>query len=154
MSVRISQDDLVGSWRLLAATQHFDDGSVEPEFGPNAHGYLSYSAAGTVTAVLGDADRPRVAAADPQDGTPEEYKNSAQKFVAYAGSYTLDANSGEVHHSIEVALYPNWQGQSQLRILHLYSDILTITASPRTTADGRTFRAELRWQRVLCSQAR
>ena len=149
MFVRISQDDIVGSWRLLSATQHFDDGSVEPEFGTNAHGYLSYSAAGTVTAVLGDADRPRVAAADPQDGTPEEYTSSARKFVAYAGSYTLNANSNEVHHSVDVALYPNWQGQSQLRILHLDGDILTITASPRTAADGRMFHAELRWQRVV-----
>jgi len=53
-----------------------------------------------------------------------------------------------VHHSIELALYPNWQGQSQLRQLRLNGDILMITASRRTAADGRTFRAELRWRRV------
>ena len=71
-----------------------------------------------------------------------------QKFVAYAGTYVLDESTGEVHHSIELALYPNWQGQSQLRELRLNGDILMITASRRTAADGRTFRAELRWRRV------
>ena len=144
----ITHSTLVGSWRLLSAVQHFDDGSAVPEFGSNAHGYLTYTDAGTVTAVLGAGDRPIVAASDPQDGTPDEYTSSAQKFVAYAGTYVLDESTGEVHHSIELALYPNWQGQSQLRQLRLNGDILMITASRRTAADGRTFRAELRWRRV------
>ena len=135
----------------MAASQRraaLDDGSAVPEFGANAHGYLTYTEAGTVTAVLGAGDRPTVSASDPQDGTPEEYTSSAQKFVAYAGTYVLDESTGTVHHSIELALYPNWQGQSQLRELRLEGDILMITASPRTAADGRTFRAELRWRRV------
>jgi len=44
--------------------------------------------------------------------------------------------------------YPNWQGQSQLRVLQLDGDTVTIVASPRVAADGRAFHSELRWRRV------
>jgi len=51
MSRTISKDAIVGSWRLLSAVQHFDDGTKVAEFGPHACGYLSYTAEGTVSAV-------------------------------------------------------------------------------------------------------
>jgi len=148
MTRAISKDTIVGSWRLLSAVQHFDDGSKVAEFGPHACGYLSYTAEGTVSAVLGAQDRPQVAALDPQDATPEEYESSARTFVAYAGSYSLDEQTGEVKHNIEISLYPNWQGQSQLRVLQLDGDTVTIVASPRVSADGRGFHSEVRWRRV------
>ena len=144
----ISREAISGSWRLLSAVQHFDDGGRVAEFGPSASGYLVYTPEGTVTAVLGAADRPAVSASDPQGATAAEYESSAQRFVAYAGTYSIDETAGEVLHSIELSLYPNWQGRSQLRILHLEGDILTIVASPRTAADGRGFHSELRWRRV------
>jgi hypothetical protein len=148
MDRKISRDAIVGSWRLLSAVQHFDDGSRVAEFGPNACGYLSYTAEGTVSAVLGASDRPLVAARDPQDATPEEYASSARTFVAYAGAYSLDEETGEVEHHIQISLYPNWQGHSQLRVLQLDGDTVNIVASPRVAADGRTFHSELRWRRV------
>jgi len=144
----ISRDAIVGSWRLLSAVQHFDDGTKVAEFGPNACGYLFYTAEGTVSAVLGASDRPVVAALDPQNATPDEYASSARTFVAYAGTYLLDQETGEVRHNIELSLYPNWQGQSQLRILQLDGDTVNIVASPRIAADGRAFHSELRWRRV------
>jgi len=140
--------DIVGSWKLLSAVQHFDDGSKVAEFGPSAHGLLTYTAEGTVSAVLGAADRPRIAAGDPQDATADEYESSARRFVAYAGTYSLDEQTGHVVHTIELSLYPNWQGDSQLRVLQLDGDTVTIVASPRTAADGRGFHSELRWRRV------
>ena len=82
MSRKISRDTIVGSWRLLSAVQHFDDGTKAAEFGPNACGYLFYTPEGTVSAVLGASDRPVVAALDPLDATPDEYASSARTFVA------------------------------------------------------------------------
>jgi len=145
---RVSLDDLLGSWRLLSAVQHFEDGSRVAEFGASATGYLSYTAGGTVSAVLGAADRPQVSASDPLDATDAEYASSARRFVAYAGTFTLDEETGRVHHEIELALFPNWQGKSQLRLLELIGDTLSIEASPRTDSDGRTFHSQLRWRRV------
>ena len=148
MGRKISRDAIVGSWRLLSAVQHFDDGTKVAEFGPNACGYLIYTAEGTVSAVLGASDRPALAALDPQDATPDEYASSARTFVAYAGTYLLDEESGEVSHNIELSLYPNWQGQSQLRVLQLDGDTVNIVASPRIASDGRAFHSQLRWRRV------
>ena len=145
---RIVLEDLLGSWRLLSAVQHFEDCSRVAEFGASATGYLSYTAGGTVSAVLGSADRPTVAASDPLDATDAEYASSARRFVAYAGTFRLDETTGEVHHEIEIALFPNWQGKSQLRLLELSGDTLSIEASPRTDSEGRTFHSQLRWRRV------
>jgi hypothetical protein len=151
---RVARDCIIGSWALVSAVQHFDDGSSHDEFGPNAHGYLSYTEAGTVSAVLGASDRPALAAADPQDATPDEYASSAQRFIAYAGSFTLNEATGEVQHSIDVSLFPNWEGHSQLRLLALDGDSLAIIASPRTTEDGRRFHARITWRRVRPSESR
>ena len=148
MTRTISRDAIVGAWKLLSAVQHFDDGSKVAEFGADARGYLVYTAEGTVSAVLGAADRPRLAAQDPQDATAQEYASSARTFVAYSGTYSLREETGEVMHTIEISLYPNWQGQSQLRVLQLDGDTVTIVASPRVAADGRAFHSELRWRRV------
>ncbi|MCU1407368.1 MAG: lipocalin-like domain protein [Glaciihabitans sp.] len=144
----ITHDAIVGSWRLLSAVQHFDDGTKAAEFGPNASGYLCYTAEGTVSAVLGASDRPQIAALDPQDATPAEYASSARAFVAYAGTYVVNDETSEVIHNIEISLYPNWQAHSQLRVVKMDGDTVTIVASPRVTATGRAFHSELRWRRV------
>ena len=148
MTQRITRDELIGSWQILSAVQHFDDGMTAAEFGPRIRGYLIYTAEGTVSAVLGASDRPDISAGDPLDATAEEYEISARRFVAYAGTFMLDEDTGHVHHTIELSLYPNWQGQRQLRLVEFDGDILTITASPRTAADGRSFHSELRWRRA------
>ena len=78
MSRAIARDAIVGSWRPLSAVQHFDDGTKVAAFGPNACGYLFYTAEWTVSAVLGASDRPVFAALDPQDVTPDAYASSAR----------------------------------------------------------------------------
>lgn len=144
----ITTAELIGTWKLLSAVQHFDDGTKVAEFGASPRGVLSYAADGTVTAVLGASDRPRVLASDPQGASDQEYTSSARRFIAYTGTYTVDDDTGHVLHHIDLSLFPNWEGASQLRLLDLDGDIVTITASPRTTADGRVFHSELRWRRT------
>jgi hypothetical protein len=111
-------------------------------------GYLSYAPNGVVTAVLGSLNRPLFALDDPQDGTAAEYHSAARNMIAYAGRYTFDATSSTMTHSIEVSLFPNWQGREQPRRVSLAGDRLTILASPRTRIDGRRFHSELTWERV------
>ena len=145
--LRMTLDDIIGSWRLVRAVQVFDDGTEVDEFGQQADGYLCYTAQGTVSAVLGSTARADLVARDPQSGTPDEYAEAARRFIAYAGRFTLDSELGNVTHHIDVSLYPNWQNEDQPRRLLIDQGQLAITASDRVTADGRTFHVELHWRR-------
>jgi hypothetical protein len=72
----------------------------------------------------------------------------ARHFIAYAGPFTADAGHGTVTHHLDVSLFPNWQGHDQVRRVTIEGRRLSITASDRTAADGRTFHSEVTWLRV------
>jgi hypothetical protein len=94
--------------------------------------------AGIVSATLGDSARPPVPAGDPQSGTGEDYEKMA----------SADAGNGTVTHHVDVSLFPNWQGHDQVRRVTIEGRQLSIIASDRTAADGRTFHSELTWLKV------
>ncbi|AYJ48907.1 lipocalin-like domain-containing protein [Rhodococcus sp. P1Y] len=146
----LSQKDLIGAWTFESAVEVFDDGERRPEFGPHAAGYLSYSPNGIVLAVLGNMERPRSGATDPQRASDAQLVHMAQGFIAYAGPFTVDSDSGTVTHHIEVALFTDWQGAPQERSVRIEGDRLSIIGSPRTAPDERRFHVELEWQR--CSR--
>jgi Lipocalin-like domain len=141
-------DDLLGAWRLESAVEVFNDGERRDEFGPNPEGYLCYSPSGIVSATLGDSARPVLSAGDPQGGTDEDYEKMARRFIAYAGPFTVDLENGTVTHHVDISLFPNWQGHDQVRRVTIESERLSIIASDRTSADGRTFHSEVVWRRV------
>lgn len=143
----IDRSDLIGAWALASVTEVYDDGERKDELGPSPTGYLCYTADGFVSATLGDSTRPSSEASDPQSAIPAEYASMARKFIAYAGHYAVDETTGIVTHHMEVSLFTNWVGQAQERKVVVTGDTLTITASPRTAADGRRFHSELRWIR-------
>ena len=68
--------------------------------------------------------------------------------IAYAGPFSADAGNGTVTHHVDVSLFPNWQGHDQVRRVTIEGGRLSISASDRTAADGRTFHSELTWLRV------
>ena len=63
------RDQLVGTWRLVAATQRLADGSVraDPQPGPHGVGYIMYDATGHMCVVLANPDRPAWKASTPTD---------------------------------------------------------------------------------------
>jgi Lipocalin-like domain len=72
----------------------------------------------------------------------------ARHFVAYAGPFSVDVGKGTVTHHVDVSLFPNWQGHDQVRRVTIEGGRLSIIASDRTSADGRTFHSELIWLRI------
>jgi hypothetical protein len=144
----ISTDDLLGGWRLVSAEAVFDDGECRPEFGPTADGYLSYTPDGVVSATLGSTDRPTSGASDPLRASDSDVVLMSRDFIAYAGRFTVDADKDTVTHHIQTASFTDWQGSGQERHVQVRGDLLLITRSPGTSADGRSFRTELTWERV------
>lgn len=143
----LTTDDLIGAWKLLTASAVFADGERRPEFGPDTAGYLSYSANGIVSAILGDMTRPVSGSSDPQRISREEQAAMAHGLIAYAGPYTVTADGTVIHH-VDIALFTDWQGKPQRRHAQIAGNELRITGSPRTSSDGRTFHSELIWERL------
>lgn len=144
----INVTDLIGSWRLVSATQTFDDGEQIPEFGPDASGYIIYTDDGSVSATLGDAQRPRSGATDPQRASDTQLAAMAHRFIAYAGPFTLEEDTGIVTHHIVTSLFTDWQGGEQRRHVRIEDGLLHEAGTPRQAPDGRTFKVELLWERV------
>ena len=97
---------------------------------------------------LGDSTRPPVSASDPQSGTDANYERIARRFVAYSGPFSADVDNRTVTHHLDGSLFPNWQGEDQVRRVTIAGERLSIVASDRTSADGRTFHGELVWLRA------
>jgi hypothetical protein len=57
---------LVGTWRLISATERMKDGTERPDpnVGAQGRGYIVYTPTGQVCAMLGNSQRPRWAVAD------------------------------------------------------------------------------------------
>ena len=145
MSLR--RAEIIGAWSLVSVVSVYEDGQRVDELGPRPAGYLCYTPEGFVSATLGDSTRPTSRAGDPHSATADEYAAMTRKFIAYAGRYSLDEATSTVVHRMEVSLFTNWTGQGQERHLAVDGDTLTITASPRVAADGRSFHSELVWRR-------
>ncbi|RZM32488.1 MAG: lipocalin-like domain-containing protein [Sphingomonas sp.] len=116
MIAKTMQDRLVGSWTLLSYVQSFDDGRPDLlPMGSDPSGLIVYTHDGYMSAQLCPADRPAFASDVVTDGEEDEYARAARTYIAYAGPYTCDHDSGTVSHHVRVSVFPNWVGGDQVR---------------------------------------
>ncbi|WP_281689140.1 lipocalin-like domain-containing protein [Pseudonocardia thermophila] len=146
----LTAEALVGAWRLVDWTVHRGDGSTAKPLGDHPVGLLVYTAEGRMSGQMMRTGRPRLrrdrATAADTAGTPEEIVPAFNGYVAYFGTYTVDAATSTVHHHVEAALIPNWEGAELVRTARLDGDDL-ILRTPAVEAGGRTQTGTLTWRR-------
>jgi hypothetical protein len=110
------REELVGTWRLVAATQRLSDGSVRPDPQPGAHGvgYLMYDATGHMCVVLANPDRPAWKA--PKSPTDVEVRSAFEGLVAYCGTYATNEGAHSVIHHVEADREPGIVGTDRTRL--------------------------------------
>jgi hypothetical protein len=136
---------LVGSWRLVSVEVTLKDGTVKPDerFGPHALGYIMYEPDGHMCAEIMNPDRP--AWKNPDKPTDEEKISAFNGFLAYCGTYKLDAEHFTVTHYPEVAWTPPFVGSTQPRPFRIEGKRLIITpANPEPNVAKRV----LTWERA------
>jgi hypothetical protein len=119
---------------------------VQYPYGPDATGYLMYSADGYMSAVVMSANRPSFAAGDLLVGSVEERAAAAASYISYAGPY--EDQAGKVVHHVKVSLFPNWLGGDQERFYEVVGNRLSISTPPMLLA-GREQRSYLIWERAV-----
>src|SRR5262245_53322090 len=141
----MTEQDFVGTWRLIAHESRTADGCVRYPFGRDAQGYLTYMADGYMSVAIMGTHRPRFHSAnDLTEGTSEEQLDACKRYLSYAGTYILGEDSTILHH-VDVSLFPNSRGGVQERLYRLEGERLTLSTRPvqiRGSFERRTWSLE------------
>ena len=141
----MTENPLVGTWRLVSYSCSDKDGNVEYPLGADANGYIIYTADGYMSVSMSAANRSNNASNDLKGGTAEEKIAAAETYIAYCGKYEL--HEDRVIHHIELALFPSRVGTSQVRYYELSGNRINLKTPP-ILINGRPQACEIVWDRV------
>jgi len=133
---------LVGAWRLVAMEYRHADGRVRYPYGRDATGYIIYTAGGRMSATLMGGDRARFDT-EYRRGEGGAAKAAAfESYLSYTGRYEFLGD--RVVHHVEVALIPDWVGNTLVRLAAFEGDRLILSTEP----DGEGRVTVITWERV------
>jgi hypothetical protein len=125
--------DIVGTWRLIAATARDAAGNPLPvPFGPQGMGRVVFNADGRMMAVL-------------CDGRPQLPAGTARDYSSYCGNYTFDGRT--LVTRVDAASDPARIGSDQVRDVRFDGEHMILRPPPRAGAGGPEQR-ELTWERI------
>src|SRR5260370_11228077 len=102
-AVAQSAKDLIGTWTIVSLSNN--------PYGPNPKGVLMFDANGKFSQTVMRSDLPKWASNNRNQGTPEEYKDTALGALAFFGTYSVSGTDLARH--IEGSTYPNIAGTDQ-----------------------------------------
>ncbi len=145
----IQKEMLVGTWKLVKASNVTDQGVVKDEpYGRNPIGFLTYTADGRMMALITDGGR-KLLSKYWRAAPAEEKAQAFSTSLSYAGTYTVSGN--RVTHHVEASSDPNRVNKDLVRlIVKLLDDRVTLrTANSLVWDDGVQYAyQELVWDRM------
>lgn len=144
-----ASSQLIGLWKLVRIEVKRPDGTTaaDPDLGPNAIGYISYDQTGHVSVQIMNPDLPKWKDEDHPNAS-EALSTIERGFSAYAGTYEVDEAAGYIVHRPELALVPNYVGQTWKRKFALDGGRLRLTPPAFKSAGGELVDETLTWERV------
>jgi hypothetical protein len=143
---------LVGSYKLISYTS-FDEKGVATRL-PYSVGQISYDAAGRMSAqLMRDTPPPGAPGTEPdQGGAPGQGQGQgrgrggqgAGGYIAYFGSYQIDAANSVVYHIVEGSISPNMLGSRMPRYYEFSPDGKSLFLH---TKNGDRVTGRLQWDR-------
>lgn len=118
-------NQLVGSWRLVAADKILPDGRRVADYGAAPHGIAIFTADGHYMVEIFRTIRAKFASGNPANGTLEEYKYAFQDHSCHFGTYSVDSVKGSIAFHIDRAANPTWDQSTQVRSFVLKGDSLS-----------------------------
>jgi hypothetical protein len=140
---------LLGTWQLVSIEETIA-GKTQPTalYGAQPVGFLMYQSDGHMCAELSNGDLPEWK--DPAKATDAQKIAYYGSFVAYCGTFKLDAEHSTVYHYPTVAWSPSYVGSTQPRPFRLEGDKLIITTT-KGLPDPKMEKLVLVWQRAKTS---
>lgn len=140
-----SAHPLIGVWRLISCEHYLSGGRIGRPFGKKPQGSLIYSAGGRMMVMIMDPSRPRFASGQLFEAASGEWAGAAAGFIAYSAHWR--AKGGRVFHEVDISLYPNWLGGTQVREYKITGRKVRFTTRP-FMIKGVEQTASLVWERV------
>lgn len=141
-----SPQDFIGAWQLVDWRIEYSDGGVTRPFGDGAHGYIIYSADGTMTASITKAARPAFGIANARNASAEQKAAAFDSYFHYAGPWQIEGE--EVVHQVTMSLNPGMTATEQRRLAVFDgSGGLTLSAH-EPLKDGASRHHILQWKVV------
>lgn len=136
---------LLGTWQLVSVEGTIS-GQAQPSlpYGPHPVGFIMYQPDGHMCAELTSS---AALSWDPAHATDAQKVAHYESFIAYCGTYKLDAKNSTLYHYPTVAWSPAYVGSTQPRPFRLEGDKLIITAT-HGMPDPKLQKLVLVWQRV------
>jgi hypothetical protein len=142
-----SKNALVGTWKLVSATETTKKGEVRDIYGKNPAGLLTYTADGRMMAIITNGGRKSLSVPDYVGAPAEERAEAFATLVAYAGRYTLDGN--KVIHHLEASWLKNVVNMDVIRfIVKLQGNKVTLRTAPFPRGGLQIANEELVWERI------
>ena len=132
---------LVGNWRLVAYETVDETGRHAKPYG-EAVGRLTYDDRGNMS---GQVMRPNRARVELGEGNAQQVRAAYMGYIAYFGTYEVDAGGGRVVHHVHASLNPAWVGGDQVRAMRFDGDRLVL--STEVIKAGQTVTHTLTWER-------
>ena len=122
---------IVGTWVLAGADKLLPNGTRVPDYGPNPHGLVVFTADGYYSVQIYRAEQVKFSSGDKLKGTPEEYRNASLSSSVHFGRYTIDAAKGTITFHVDRSSFPNWDDSVQVRSYEIKGDELSWKVAPR-----------------------
>ncbi|MBL6447956.1 lipocalin-like domain-containing protein [Fulvivirga sp. 29W222] len=139
--------ELVGPWSLVSIDNIYPDGTRVHPYGENPDGLLMFDDEGNYAIQILRASRPKIASADKNNCTPEEYASIVKGTNSHYGTYQLNSTEKTITFNIAHASFPNWEGTVQERSFTLENNKIKYVVT-RTTQGGQSVIAEVVWEKM------
>jgi hypothetical protein len=136
--------DIVGTWQLVSYSCKDESGNISYPLGENAVGYIMYTNDGYMSVSMASKNRPKRSSGDLTGGTKEEKIAEAETYITYCGTYEFYED--RVVHNIEMALFPNRVGSSQVRYYRIKGSRIILTTPP-ISIDNKPQVCTVIWER-------
>jgi hypothetical protein len=152
-SSRMTQQDLIGAWRLVDIEVEGPAGrEADPFYGSGSRGLMIYDASGWFSVQIEGSGRPsvQVPSARPVSGQSESTARlkaaALDSYYAYYGTWTFDQATSTVTHHAEGAVYPSEDGANYAQHVEVVGRQMIFTRQQNVA--GHSTVQTKRWERV------
>jgi len=141
----MNNHSLIGTYHLVSWENRHASGKITHPLGPDAQGFINYSADGYMFVHIMANHRQPHALGDLVGGELAEFKNSASTHLSYCGRFDLQGN--EIVHHVSICSFPNWVNTAQRRAFKFNDGRLHLSAHGVQLGSEKVD-AYLVWQRA------
>jgi Lipocalin-like domain len=144
------RQQLLGAWTLESYVEtEIEKGAGHHPLGESPLGFIIYTSDGYMSAQLQARGRALFAGNDMYRGEASEYVAAGTTYLAYSGRFSVDEASHVVSHHADVSFFPNWFGQTVMRVARFDDDRLMLTTERPQQFNGTLKMAQLVWKRAI-----